>query len=433
MLRWFFGAGVREEPKILRQNLSANMVDGAMYSLGMCFVSLQTVLPVLVHRISGSSLAVGLIPVLWTAGFNFPQIFIANHVERFAFKRTLFLRTAFFQRVPWFLLSLLLFFVVGRTESLTGLLLFFILFTLAAIAGSLCFPVWFDLIAKLTPVHFRGRLFGARNLLGGVLGVLGGWIVKVVLGRLDFPTSYGVLFVLAVLCMAVSYWSLTLLREEFPSITRQPVPAAEYYRKLPKILKRHRNFRNFLISDALLIAATMAGAFYAVHALQKFSLSESYAGIFTIVIMCSMIVGNALFGFMADHFGHKMNLVLAAVFTAIACLVALCAPGPYLYLASFVGLAFQIGLSGISRLSIVAELCEEAERPTYVALANMVTSPVVLFGVVAGGIASAYGYEVVFAIAALLAITSALWMAFKVDEPRGRGSRPFVQPVQYES
>ncbi|HAV24188.1 MAG TPA: hypothetical protein DCX46_12015 [Bacteroidetes bacterium] len=417
----------------LRQNLVANVLDGSLFAFGMSFVSLQTVLPVFVKRMGGSSFAVALIPVLWTAGFNFPQILIAKYVQRFQRKKSLFLKTSFLQRLPWFFLALLTFLVIDRVDAAVGVVSFLSLFTLAAVVGSINFPIWFDLVAKLTPVEMRGRLFGARNLLGGVLGVVGGWVVERVLGAVGYPTSYGVLFLLAVCAMMLSYASLTLLREESASPVAEPKRVAEYYRSLPRILKEQRNFRNFLVSDALLIAATMAGAFYAVHAIEKFSLSDASAGTFTMVIMCSMIVGNLFFGWLADHYGHKLNLVLSAVSATISCLAALVAPTATTYLLVFVASAFQVGLSGISRLSIVVELCTEEERPTYVALTNMVTSPFVLFGVLAGGIASAFGYDAVFVIAGVLALASAFWLTFKVEEPRTKTAVPFVQSAQYES
>ena len=150
------------------------------------------------------------------------------------------------------------------------------------------------------------------------------------------------------------------------------------------------------------------------------------------MIMCSTIIGNMFFGTIADRYGHKVNLMLAATSTALSCFMALLATDQLLYLLVFMGMAFQIGLSGISRLSIVAELCSEEERPTYVALTNLVTSPFILFGLVAGGIAGRFGYDAVFLIAGLLAVASALWMAFRVEEPRETVRRPFVQSAQYE-
>jgi hypothetical protein len=189
---------------VLKWNFAANVCDGAIFSLALSFVSQQTVLPVFVKKMGGNNIAVGLIPVLWTAGFNFPQIFIANFAQRFDRKKNFVLFTALAQRLPWLLLAALSFFLEA-VNSKTGLLLFFTVFTLAAVAGSINLPAWFDLVAKITPVNMRGRLFATRMLLGAVLGVFGGWVVMQVLKALAYPKSFACLFMLAFGAMMVSY------------------------------------------------------------------------------------------------------------------------------------------------------------------------------------------------------------------------------------
>ena len=123
---------------------------------------------------------------------------------------------------------------------------------------------------------------------------------------------------------------------------------------------------------------------------------------------------------------------MAACSTAAACLIALLAPTPGLYLFVFIGSSLASGLAGISRLSIVAELSSEGERPTYVALTNMVTAPFVLFGLLGGWLADRFGYNIVFVLAGILALASALWLAAKVEEPRFR-DRSIIQPAQFEA
>ena len=71
----------------VKRNFFLNVFDGAVFSFAMSFVSLQTVFPVLVKKVSGSDFAIGLVPVIWAAGFNFPQIFIANYVRKIGFKK----------------------------------------------------------------------------------------------------------------------------------------------------------------------------------------------------------------------------------------------------------------------------------------------------------------------------------------------------------
>jgi MFS family permease len=424
VLRLVFGDSKEYDDPVLRQNLKANIVDGAMFAFGMSLVSLQTVFPVFLKRVGGSNIAVGLIPVLWTAGLQLPQILVANQVQWYARKRELFLRTALVQRIPWILLAILSLFVIERVSPLAGTVLLLLFLLVAAVAGSINFPIWFDLLAKLTPMKLRGRLFAARNLLGAALAVVGGIIVEWVLANVAYPTSYGLLFLMAVAAMFVSYASLCRLRELQDSPVGGRKTVSEYARELPRIVLRNRNFRNFLISDGLLTAATMAGAFYAVNAIERFALDDSSVGMFTMVMAGTLVVGNLVFGRLADRTGHKTTLVCAAGATTVAATTALVAPSATLYLVVFGCAALQVSLSGISRLPLVAELCPEKDRPTYVALTNMVSSPFALFGIVAGYVASRIGYEPVFLLAAVFSALSVFWLLRFVVDPRAADAGP---------
>lgn len=419
MVKWFVGSKADYTQPFVRRNFVANVTDGALFAFGLSFVSLNTVLPLFVKKMGGSSLAVGLIPVIWIVGFNIPQILVANFTQRFPLKKGLFLRTAFVQRLPWLLLAFFSFWMLESIDTSAGLFLFFTGFALAAIGGSLNLPVWFDLISKVTPVRLRGRLFAMRAILGALLGVLGGFVAKQVLNTLAFPQSFGVLFLLAFAAYMISYVCLFFLKETGPSPLRQG-NYREYVRNLPVILKENRNFRNFLIADALLTAAVMAEAFFAVNAFEQFNLDDGYAGQFTMVLMVTMIVANLFFGQISDHYGHKLNLTFAGISATAACIIAMVVPNVLWYHLVFVFTSITIALKHVSRQTIVAELCPEEDRATYIALTNMVTSPFVLLAVVAGWIADQVGYNAIFAVAGLLALASAVWMGRMVVEPRNR-------------
>jgi len=147
----------------VRFNFTCNLFDGALYGFAMSLISMVTVFPVLVKKVGGSNLAVGLIPVIWIIGFNFPQILIANYASRQPYKKPLMLKTAFIQRLPWFVLSFVVFFLLTRVTPTIGLILVFSGFAASAVAGSLNLPGWFDLVAKVTPLDLRGRLFAYRS------------------------------------------------------------------------------------------------------------------------------------------------------------------------------------------------------------------------------------------------------------------------------
>ncbi len=415
MINWFSSYS---DDKNIKKNFFINVFDGAFYAFGMSFISLVAIIPVFVRKIGGSNIEVGLIPVFWTIGFNFPQIFFANYVRKLHYKKALLLKTAFFQRIPWLLLSLLCFFIIDKVTASVGLVFFFILFLLAAIAGSINLPGWFDLIAKLTPVQIRGRLFASRILVGALFGILGGLLAEKILEVYTFPYNFGILFSTAFLLMLVSYLSLTKLVEESPNPAKKQLKYKEFFKSLPEVLKAEKNYRNFLIADALLIAALMADAFYAVNALKKFNLPESYAGIFTVIMMVSMLTGNLIYGFLADHFGHKLNLLIASTSTFAACIAALLAPSIEFYFIAFIGSASTASLIQLSRLTIIAELCAEEDRPTYIALTNILTSPFILISILGGWFANKLGYNIVFILAGIFALSSAIWFYTMVKEPR---------------
>lgn len=407
--------GVAQKESV-RWNFVANVMDGALFSFALSFVSVHTILPVLVKNIGGGNVAVGMIPVVWIVGFNVPQVLVAHRVQRQAFKKSLLLRTAMVQRVPWLLLALVMLLAVDHLAVDLSLALFFAVFAMAAVGGSLNLPVWFDLIAKLTPVTLRGRLFGTRMLLGSLFGVIGGWASALVLGAFAYPGSYAVLFGLAFAAMMISYVCLLCLRETEPSERSEQLPVS--VATLVTTLRTQKAFRTFLIGDSLLTISTMGTAFYAVAGIQRFALSNASAGAFTMVMMATGMGASVLLGVAADRFGHKINLLIAAGAVLCGSLGALAAPSVELYMAVFVCAAVALTAAQVSRLPFLAELVHETDRPRLIAVANLVTSPWSLSWIAAGWLADAHGFTPVFIAAGFFAALSLLWNALMLAEPR---------------
>ncbi len=409
-------------PRVLiahvRHNFAINVLDGAVFAFGMSLASRTTVLPVFVQKLGGSNVAIGLLSVIWALGFNLPQIIIANRARQAPSKKRFVLQTGLIQRLPWLGLALLTAAALWRMSPTWALVSFFLFYAMAAVGGSLNLPGWFDLVAKLTPVRMRGRLFAWRAVVGGLLGVLAGVIVGQVLGAGATYQSFAMLFAMAFAAMMVSYALLSGLREEAPRLPPQQIRFSAFLGQLPRILRTDRNYRNFVIADALLISALMTDAFFAVYALARFDLSPAHVGRFIIVLTASAAVGSLVFGHLADRFGHRINLALAAAATLAACGAAIWAPTPEVFLLVFVGSSFAMGLPAISRLPIIAELCSDDDRPTYIALTNAITAPFWLTGLAAGLIADRLGFETLFVVTGLVATVALIWLLTMVREPR---------------
>ncbi len=415
MLNWF---DAYPDDQFVKRNFLANTFDGAIYTFAMSFISLSTVMPLFVKKIGGSNFAVALIPVLWTIGVNFPQIFVANFVRKKPYKKPLLLLTALFQRLPWLLLALFSLLLADKITSGIQVIIFFVLLGLAAIASSINLPGWFDLIAKVTPVKIRGRLFASRAVLGSLLGLFGGWLTNIILSEFSYPLGFTILFFLTFVIMMLSYILLFLIKETEPNPAKENFRYKAFFQRIPSLIINNKNYRNYLAADAFLIASLMADAFFAINAIEKFNLPDAYAGVFTLIIMGSIIAGNFLFGYMGDKMGHKINMWIASSSMAAACIIALLAPSAGYYFVVFIFSGFTATLIQVSRIGIIAEISSEDDRPTYVAVTNMITSPFILLGIAGGWIASSFGYNYLFAFAGSMALLSSALFYFKVKEPR---------------
>jgi MFS family permease len=88
------------------------------------------------------------------------------------------------------------------------------------------------------------------------------------------------------------------------------------------------------------------------------------------------------------------------------------------YGLTFIFMAWTLSLQGISRLSFVAELCSERDRPIYIALTNTLTAPTVTIGILFGWLARAYGFRTMFGAAVIIGLLATAWFYFFVSDPR---------------
>ncbi len=89
-----------------RWNFTANLLVVVIFSMGMSFASLNTVLPAFARHLTSSNLLIGLIPSLSTLGWLLPQILIANFTQKLKRKKGLLVFAGLAERIPWFLLFL---------------------------------------------------------------------------------------------------------------------------------------------------------------------------------------------------------------------------------------------------------------------------------------------------------------------------------------
>ncbi len=402
-----------------RWNFTFNLLDGAFFWFGMSFISTSVILPLFVSNFTSNPLIIGLIPFIATAGPFIPQLFMANRVERAPLKKFFPVTLGFFlERLPLFLLVPMTFFFATRQPGLT-LALFFLLYSWHAFGAGMTIIGWQDMIAKIIPVDKRGRFLGITNFMGNGTGILGAILVQVVLQRAGFPNGYILSFGAAGVLIFLSWLFLAQTREPAVHSSKPPVSQLDYLRNLPQLLRRDRNFSMYLLSTIIFNLSSMASGFLVVYAVKTWSLPDSEASGFTIALQVGLTIANLVFGFLADHKGHKLSLEICLLLSVLTLAVAIAAPGPAWFIAVFFLRGAVLAGTFISGTSIVYEFTDPDNRPTYIGLANTIPGVAgAIAPLIGGALVGLVSYQAMFILSALIGALSWVLLRFGVKEPR---------------
>lgn len=400
-------------------NFSVNLLDLAFITLGMSLVSRETVLPLLVSKLTTSTLAIGLIPAIYNLGFNLPQLLTANFTERLVRKKPFVsLMGALGERLPYLLMGLAVWWLAEPAPGV-ALIAFFALLTWSTFAVGISTPAWFDMIAKVIPVRRRGVFTGFGHGLGACLGVVGAIWVGNILQNWAYPHNFVILFLLASLSMAISWVGLVLNREPDSPVVKQPVQLTNYLRRLPTLLRENPNYTRFLISTSTAKLGAMASGFFIVYGAQRFQLGGTEIGALTAALIGGQAVMNLAWGVVGDRYGHKAVLAGAAFALALSVAIAWAAPSYEWLLATFVLLGAYTAGDTTSGLNIALEFCAPEDRPTFIGMTNTLIAPVITLAPLLGGwLALALGYQGMFAVATVFAALGTVLLVVWVREPR---------------
>lgn len=402
-----------------RWNFFVNCGDIVFVTLGLSLVSRETVIPVLVSRLTDSQIAVGIVPMVYTGCYLLPQIFVANYFERLAEKKPFLMLVGFFgERLPYLLIGASVFFLGAAHPRLTYIVLI-VLFGASAFSNGICTPAWLDMIAKVIPVEKRGLFFGVGRSIGTLLATGGAAVIGIILVVFSFPKDYGVLFLIAWGSTMLSWLGLSLTKEDPDPTTKPRVSITHYLKGVFCLLRRETNFRRFVVAESIVHFGAMANPFFIIAAASYFQMPPRWIGVYTALLVASQTGSYFLVGIVGDHFGHKRALVAGASALVLANVMALVAPSPLAFSLVFVGLGVFISSDTVCRMNLVMELCPPADRPTFVGISNTILSLSSSIAPIVGGIVlTRYGFGTLFVLAGSIGVIGFLTMVLLFCEPR---------------
>lgn len=401
-----------------RWNFAVNLIDGAAFWFGLSFISATTILPLFLSKLTTAPLWFALLAVLSQASWHLPQLFTAGVTERLARKKPIVINVGLFtERLPIWLLPLSA--LLAPEQPTLALLLFLFAYAWHGFGAGMIAPAWSDMIARIFPVDRRGWFFGFSSFVGTGLGAAGAIISGWMLVIFPYPQNFAYTFLVAAIAITASWVALALTREPV-----QPIPAHirakgdQSWQKINAIVRRDRNFRNFLSSRLLANLGRMGAGFLTVAAIQQWQVSDASVGLFTAALLIGQTAGNLAAGMIADRRGHKFTLELAQWAGILTFGMAWLAPTPEWYYVIFFMMGIVNGISIVSGVLIVMEFSPPEHRPTYIGIGNTVTGVGGAIAPLIGGLLAAFSYNWLFFASALLSAAALIVLSVGMREPR---------------
>ncbi len=391
-----------------------NIAHAFFLSLAITIAEPSTIMPLMVHHFSESTIIVGLYASLLRGGAIVIQMYAAFHAQ--SYKKVIpYLRKVFFFRfLSWFSIGLSIYFVGDKNKELTliliGIGLFF--FSFSAGFGAIYFK---ELQAKLFSKAYRGKTMANRRVAGSIASIISGGITGYVLSNYQAPINYAYLFMVSSIIMAIGFTIFGTIEEPAKeNVSTKEKSFKEFIKNSNILLKKDKRLKRQILAIFLSFGYLLAMPFVILKANNSFELTGWMLGGFISVQMVGSIIGSSLLWRRISDY-EKM-LTIAFIIIILAYIVALFASNIYSYLAIF--LLFGVAIDGfnIAGMNLVIEIAPEDKRPIYTALQTNLSSFGLFFPIVGGLLLKVFNsYSLVY-ILSITILLAGLVVSLKLKE-----------------
>ncbi len=390
------------------RNFFLGVVNGVFVTAGDAFFHGSLVLAPFLAELGTSPVVIGLIPAMRVALYFLPQLVVANRLSHEAHKLPYYRITSTTRNLAFLAMSLVVLFGSGLSPGLVaGVVVAMV--AINATAGGIGGVPFADVTAKVVPHGRLGTFWAARNVVGGVLALGSGYVVRAVLeSDIPFPRSFGYLFLCGTILASIGNASFSFIREPAgePGMRR---PLLGMLRYVPGLVRTDKVLRRFLTMRFLGLLALLAEPFYGIHAL-NIGAPDGALGTYVITATAAAIVANFVFRRPANAGRNLLVLQVGYGAVLMALLLALVVRDHRWFALVF--LCSAVGNAGIGTAAwnLLYAISPANERALYIGLVNSVLALPSLAPVAAGALALLVGFPVLFGVglafgAAALAIS----------------------------
>jgi MFS family permease len=369
-------------------------------------------------------------------------------VEKLAHRKIIAVLFAFLSRALWLPLIVAGFWLLSKESSgvMLNLLIFVVIgyHVLAAISG----VSWLSWMSSMVPEEIRGRFFGLRNSILGmvtiVITIAGGNFLDLFPGLfpdLSIQIAFFILFSIACLSGLIS--GILLFRQ--PELER-PQPYRGGYHALYTEPLRNQNFRRLLYFAVVWsFAVNFAAPFYVVYMLKDLHINYTLISVFTVASALADLTGMGIWGHYSDHFGNRPIMIITASLAGILPFLWIFTSQNLISIYFLIPLFHMLGgyiVSGynLTSVNLVLRSVPAERNSIYFAFWAASNGIMAGFGALCGGLMAtsiqmpfslfhlefSSVYKVIFLTSSILRLSS-LFFLLKVQEEKGAPVRRVIR------
>lgn len=403
--------------KDYRWNFIVDSIDYALFSLGMTFGSIQTLLPLFAKHLGAGNIEIGFIPAIANLGWAIPAIIGAKYSENYKRKLDLVLKVTIGERLPYLFMALIAFFIAPNNPRL-ALYLSFLMLGIATFSMGFLGPPWMAMIGKVINPNKRGAFFAVGNGLGAIMGVGGAGLARVILSHYPFPQNFGYTFLCASIALLISFIFLALTREVPDEEEKDNIPLKEYIKGIKQVFL-DKNFKNYTISRIINSFSTPFISFIVIFASKRFEIPDEIAADFTGILLLSQAISSFILGPLGDRWGHKIILLIGRILVFINLIILIFSKNILEIYLSFILTGFISSAFNVGDPAMILDLSPSYHKELYIGALSLAISPFSFIApILAGKLADLKGYYFLFTTCLIVSIINLLFFIYAVKDPK---------------
>ncbi len=306
--------------------------------------------------------------------------FVAWLAGRAGRRKYLAVLTALIGRIVWAFAATLPFF--APASSRVPLLIGMIAVSSIFLAGN--GTLWTAWIGDVVPPKERGRYFGFRSGVHGIVGMLANLSAGAFVDAVAAPISFQLVIGVAVIAGCIA--AALLLTHSEPPVVAARLPLKQTF----AVPFQDENFRHYLVfASYWTFSVLVAAPFIIPYFLKHLHMSFTQVAIWNVIASVSALVFAPLWGRLADRVGNKAVLEITTVGagTLLPLTWILATPGNLwpIWLAGVVD-ALIWGAIGPAQFNLALSSAPKDNRASFIAVLSMVTGLAGFIGGFASGV-----------------------------------------------